>query len=148
MYQITWTNLLLFQEEWSPPPGTATDAKEVPQTSEMSQSQKLEKGPHSYPLSTLAWLRSGDKGDSANIGVVPRHPSYAPYIAAQLGAREVAEYFSHKFSTTGEAGSNVKRYSLEGIGGLNFVLENSLGGGGIGSLTPDPQGKGYAQMLA
>lgn len=40
------------------------------------------------------------------------------------------------------------RYELRGVKGLNFVLEKSLGGGGIAALNPDPQGKGYAQMLA
>jgi phosphatidylcholine-retinol O-acyltransferase len=40
------------------------------------------------------------------------------------------------------------RYELAGVYGINFVLENSLGGGGIASLTADPQGKGYGQMLA
>ena len=40
------------------------------------------------------------------------------------------------------------RYEVPGVHGFNFVLKNSLGGGGIGALNPDPQGKGYAQMLA
>ena len=93
------------------------------------------------PLVKLAYGRSGDKGDSANIGIVARAPEYLPYIRAALSEEAVAEYMAH----TGHTG--VTRFDLPGINGLNFLLISSLGGGGIASLRNDPQGKGYAQML-
>jgi len=55
----------------------------------------------------------------------------------------VSKYFAHAF----EGKQVVRRYDLPGINGLNFVLEAALGGGGIASLRPDPQGKAYGQIL-
>jgi hypothetical protein len=63
-----------------------------------STHNNLTKGNHSYTLSDLAWLRSGDKGDSCNIGVIARKPEYFPYIKSQLSAEKVRKYFEHKFS--------------------------------------------------
>jgi hypothetical protein len=65
------------------------------------------KGTNSYRLEELAWLRSGDKGDSCNIGVIPRKEEWGPYIRSRLGAKEVKEYFKHKFHPDGEC----KRYN-------------------------------------
>ncbi|KAF9430518.1 hypothetical protein BGZ76_000807 [Entomortierella beljakovae] len=93
------------------------------------------------PLIRLAYARSGDKGDTANIGVVARDPKYYPYINQQLTAQSVKEYMSHL------AKGEVARYELLGINGLNFVLTRSLGGGGLSSLNLDRQGKSYGQML-
>jgi len=86
-------------------------------------------------LEQLAFLRSGDKGDSANIGVIARHPNLVPYLRQALTAEAVREYFHHLL----EEGSSVERFELPGIGGLNFVLSHSLGGGGVASLRIDPQ---------
>lgn len=104
------------------------------------------KGSCTFPLSALAYTRSGDKGNNANIGVVCKNPGFYPFIAEILTAEAVEEYFSHVFEDRA-IGCSVKRYELPGISALNFVLENSLGGGGIASLRSDPQGKGYGQML-
>lgn len=104
-------------------------------------------GEFAYRLSELAFLRSGDKGDTCNIGVVARTPEIYPVLKAHLTAASVEAYFHHKFSGN-EKGTLCQRYELPGVYGLNFVLKNSLGGGGIASLNPDPQGKGYAQQLA
>jgi hypothetical protein len=93
------------------------------------------------PLVKLAWGRSGDKGDHANIGVIARQPEYLPWIRAALSTDAVKSYFSH--ICEGE----VFRWELPGIDGLNFLLKNTLGGGGIASLRADPQGKCFAQML-
>ncbi len=96
------------------------------------------------PLIKLAWARSGDKGNHANIGVIAREASYLPYIRNALTESAVAEYLKHLLdSETGR----VIRYELPGIQALNFLLENSLGGGGIASLRMDPQGKAFAQQL-
>uniref|UniRef100_A0A3P9DTB2 Si:ch73-132f6.5 n=1 Tax=Maylandia zebra TaxID=106582 RepID=A0A3P9DTB2_9CICH len=105
----------------------------------------LPSGPHSYRLDELAYARSGDKGDSANIGVVARHPLYFPYLKKHLTSSVVEEYFSHLIKPGVK--NAVTRYTLPGIHSLNFVLQSSLGGGGVASLRSDPQGKAYGQML-
>ena len=93
------------------------------------------------PLIKLAWGRSGDKGDSANIGVIARKPEYLPYLWASLSEAVVAECFAEFLQ------GRVERFLLPGIHAINFVLHEVLGGGGIASLRNDPQGKGYAQKL-
>jgi len=93
------------------------------------------------PLVALAWGRSGDKGDLANIGLIARKPAYLPFIRAGLPASAVAEYFAH-FCQGG-----VDCFELPGLHALNFVLHDTLGGGGMASLRIDPQGKAYAQIL-
>ena len=93
------------------------------------------------PLSKLAFARSGDKGDNANIGVIARRPEFLPYIQTALSSKAVAEYFSHILE------GEVMSWEVPGINGINFLLKNSLGGGGMASLNIDPQGKAYAQQL-
>ncbi|XP_036413448.1 uncharacterized protein LOC118798187 isoform X2 [Colossoma macropomum] len=107
----------------------------------------LPTGPHSCRLEDLAYTRSGDKGDSANIGVIARHPLYFPYLKRFLTADVVEKYFQHLIKKDETGLPSVTRYELPGICGLNFVLHNSLGGGGVASLRSDPQGKAYGQML-
>ncbi len=92
-------------------------------------------------LVDLAWGRSGDKGDTANIGILARKPEYLPYIRAALTEEVVKEYFAHICQ------GRVERFDLPGSHALNFLLHESLGGGGIASVRIDPQGKGFAQML-
>merc|ERR1719204_1953270 len=89
--------------------------------------------PATATVNDLAFTRSGDKGNSCNIGVIARHPSYLPYLRDQLTEEVVAEQFKHCF----EAPPVVRRYDLPGVNAMNFVLEASLGGGGIASLRPD-----------
>ncbi|KAM9836865.1 uncharacterized protein ACBR49_019280 [Aulostomus maculatus] len=105
----------------------------------------LPSGPHSYRLEELAYTRSGDKGDSANIGVIARHPLFFPYLKKHLTSSVVEKYFSHLIQPG--VHDAVTRYCLPGIRGLNFVLQCSLGGGGVASLRSDPQGKALGQML-
>ena len=93
------------------------------------------------PLIRLAWARSGDKGDVANIGVIAREPSLVAVLARELTAQRVADWFSHLIK------GPVQRYALPGLGAFNFVLQGALGGGGTASLRNDPQGKSYAQIL-
>ena len=86
--------------------------------------------------------------------MIARDPAYLPYIREQLTEEVVSTYFAHAFEVYETfyqyiyfslflfQGKNiVRRYDLPGIHGLNFVLEAALGGGGIASLRPDPQGK-------
>ena len=97
------------------------------------------------PLEALAWGRSGDKGNKANIGIIARSSEFVPYIAAQLTAGRVADYFAHFLDDV--QSSPVQRFYLPGSNAFNFLLHDVLGGGGVASLRTDPQGKGYAQLL-
>ncbi len=92
-------------------------------------------------LVDLAWGRSGDKGDIANIAILARKPDYLPYIRSALTEETVKSYFAHLCE------GPVERFDLPGSHSLNFLLHESLGGGGIASVRIDPQGKGFAQML-
>ena len=93
------------------------------------------------PLIRLAVARSGDKGNDANIGVIARRAEYLPAIRAALTPAAVKTYFAH-FAEGG-----VDRFELPGMHALNFVLRESLGGGGTSSLRLDTQAKTYAQLL-
>lgn len=99
------------------------------------------RGTRTVPLVQLAWGRSGDKGDSANIGILARKPEFLPYIRAALTEEAVARWFAHLIT------GRVQRYDLPGTHALNFMLFEALGGGGIASVRMDSQGKAYAQML-
>jgi hypothetical protein len=93
------------------------------------------------PLIRLARGRSGDKGDSANIGIIARRPEYLPAIAAALTPDAVREYLAHLVH------GEVERFDWPGLNAFNFVLQSALDGGGTASLRYDPQGKTYAQIL-
>ncbi len=96
------------------------------------------------PLIKLAVARSGDKGNHSNIGVIARKEKYLPYISQSLSAESVQEYMKHVLNDTT---SRVSKFYMPGLNALNFLLENSLGGGGVASLRIDPQGKAFAQQL-
>lgn len=96
------------------------------------------------PLITLAWARSGDKGDHCNIGVIARRPEFLPYIRAAMTEERVAKWMAH---TLDPEKGRVRRWTLPDLNALNFLLEHSLGGGGVASLRIDPQGKAFAQQL-
>ena len=83
-------------------------------------------------------------GDSCNIGIIARHPTYLPYIKHYLTEEKVADFFAHYLD---KDKGKVQRFDVPGVHAVNFLLEHSLGGGGIASLRPDPLGKSYAQML-
>ena len=93
------------------------------------------------PLIRVAWARSGDKGDTSNVGVIARRPEWLPLLRGQLTGERVREWLGHLVKGT------VTRYDLPGIGALNFVCTQALGGGGMASLRNDPLGKGMAQVL-
>lgn len=96
------------------------------------------------PLIRLAVARSGDKGNHSNIGVMAREAEFLPWIAASLSETAVAEWMAHVLDADR---GQVTRWYLPGSHSLNFLLENSLGGGGVASLRIDPQGKAFAQQL-
>ncbi len=93
------------------------------------------------PLHQIAWARSGDKGDKANIGIIPLDTAFTPWIWESLTESVVQERFSHFLK------GGVDRYYLPGTGAINFLLHDVLGGGGVASLRNDPQGKSYGQVL-
>ena len=93
------------------------------------------------PLVALAYGRSGDKGDNANIGIFARRPEYQPILDAEVTEEAVAKYFAHRIN------GPVTRWRLPGINGFNFLLRQALGGGGMASLKADPLAKAFAQML-
>jgi hypothetical protein len=93
------------------------------------------------PLIRLAYARSGDKGDIANIGLYPRRREFVPWIWKALDEGTIARRFHHL------AAGRVDRFYLPGTGAMNFLLHRALGGGGVVSLRNDPQGKSYSQIL-
>jgi hypothetical protein len=98
------------------------------------------------PLIQLAWGRSGDKGNKANIGIIARRQEYYPYIVSALTEQIVAQRFAH-FIDAQNDGKSVEAYLLPGLHAINFLIHNVLGGGGVASVRNDAQGKGYAQIL-
>ncbi|MZR62177.1 acyclic terpene utilization AtuA family protein [Alcanivorax sp. DP30] len=115
-------------------------------TSQLPADATLEShtGDVTVPLVKLAWARSGDKGNHANIGVIARKNEYLPFINAALTEESVAAYMQHVLDP--DTGS-VSRWAMPGMNAFNFLLKNALGGGGIASLRIDPQGKAFAQQL-
>ena len=95
------------------------------------------------PLIKLAWGRSGDKGDKANIGLIARKADYLPYIWAALTTDKIGEVYQH-FTDAPKA---IERFYLPGSHAMNILIDNVLGGGGAASLRNDAQAKGYAQIL-
>jgi hypothetical protein len=93
------------------------------------------------PLSRLAHARSGDKGDAANCGVIAYKQEYYPLLCEILTAERVKAHFA------GICEGPVDRYELPNLWALNFVLHNTLGGGGTVSLKLDAQGKVIASAM-
>ena len=93
------------------------------------------------PLIKIAYGRSGDKGNKANIGIIARDPKFYPALCNFLTEDLIKKCFAHFLE------GNVERFFLPGSNSLNFVLHDVLGGGGPASLRNDPQGKAYAQIL-
>ena len=92
-------------------------------------------------LLRIAHARSGDKGDTANVGVIARKPEYYPLIVRYLTVERVARQFD------GIALGGIERFELPNLGALNFLLHNALGGGGTQSLKNDAQGKTLSAAL-
>lgn len=92
-------------------------------------------------LEQLAFARSGDKGNNANVGVIARDDRFLPYIHAQLTAQVVDDYFAHLVK------GDVERFELPGFNAYNFFMTEALGGGGTASVRADAQGKSLAQQL-
>lgn len=92
-------------------------------------------------LLDIAHGRSGDKGNGSNVGIIARHPDVYDFLLNELTAARVKAHMQHICKGA------VERYELPNIGALNFVLHESLGGGGTVSLKLDAQGKTHAAQL-
>jgi hypothetical protein len=92
-------------------------------------------------LIRYAHARSGDKGDTANIGVIARKPEYYPLLVRCLTVERVAEHFA------GICLGRVERFELPNLCALNFLLHEALGGGGTKSLKNDAQGKTLSSVM-
>lgn len=92
-------------------------------------------------LLDLAHARSGDKGDTANVGVIALKPEWYPLLARHLTRERVHAHFA------GLITGGVERYELPNLRALNFLLHGALDGGGTLSLKTDAQGKVYSTAL-
>jgi hypothetical protein len=92
-------------------------------------------------LVQIAHARSGDKGDTSNVGLIALKPEYYPLLVETVTAERVKEHFAEICL------GHVKRFELPNLGALNFLLYESLDGGGTLSLKADAQGKTYSAAL-
>ena len=89
----------------------------------------------------IAHARSGDKGDTANVGLIALKPAHYPLLAKHVTAARVARHFK------GMIAGGVERYELPNLHALNFLLHGALDGGGTVSLKTDAQGKVFSTAL-
>jgi hypothetical protein len=92
-------------------------------------------------LVKLAHARSGDKGDTANVGLIALKDEYYPLLVEKVTAEAVKEHFGPIVKGA------VERFELPNLKALNFLLHESLGGGGTRSLMTDAQGKTFSTAL-
>jgi hypothetical protein len=93
------------------------------------------------PLSRIAHARSGDKGDTCNVGVIAYDARHYPLLVREVTAERVKQFFGDYVK------GKVERYELPNLGALNFLLHEALGGGGTLSLRIDAQGKTMSAAL-
>ena len=93
------------------------------------------------PLNRIAHGRSGDKGDTANIGIIVYEERHFPILLREVTAERVKHFFGAMVE------GHVERFELPNLGALNFLLHNALGGGGTLSLRIDAQGKTLSAAL-
>ena len=92
-------------------------------------------------LVKIAHARSGDKGDTANVGIIAYNESHYPILVREVTAERVKAHLG------GYVQGKVERYELPNLGALNFLLHGALGGGGTLSLRVDAQGKTYSAAV-
>jgi hypothetical protein len=92
-------------------------------------------------LTKLAHARSGDKGDTANVGLIALKDEYYPLLVREVTAEAVKQHFGLMVK------GDVERFELPNLHALNFLLHGSLGGGGTLSLMTDAQGKTFSTAL-
>lgn len=92
-------------------------------------------------LLQLAHARSGDKGDTVNVGLIARRPEFYPILVEQVTPAAVKAHFH------GIVHGDVQRFELPNLNALNFLLHNALDGGGTISLMTDAQGKTFSTAI-
>ncbi|MBC7899079.1 MAG: hypothetical protein H7070_03415 [Saprospiraceae bacterium] len=92
-------------------------------------------------LLRMAHARSGDKGDTANVGIIALKDEFYPLLVREVTAEKVKEHFGEIVK------GSVERFELPNLKALNFLLHESLGGGGTMSLMTDAQGKTFSTAL-
>ena len=92
-------------------------------------------------LNDIAHARSGDKGDTVNVGVIARKPEHYDLIKQTLTVARVKEHFGDMVK------GDVERFEMPNIGALNFLLHEALDGGGTMSLMTDAQGKTFSTAM-
>ena len=92
-------------------------------------------------LTKIAHARSGDKGDTANVGVIALKDEFYPLLVREVTAEKVKNHFGEMIK------GDVERFELPNLNALNFLLHESLGGGGTLSLMTDAQGKTFSTAL-
>jgi hypothetical protein len=93
------------------------------------------------PLYRIAHARSGDKGDASNVGLIANDPELFDLLLREVTVERVEEHFRHLCR------GGVERFEVPNLHALNFILHDSLGGGGTESLKTDAQGKTHAQGM-
>jgi hypothetical protein len=93
------------------------------------------------PLSRIAHTRSGDKGDTCNIGAIAYDEKHYPILQREVTPDRVKRHFGELVK------GEVERFELPNLGALNFLLHEALGGGGTVSLRTDAQGKTFGAAL-
>lgn len=93
------------------------------------------------PLLRLAHARSGDKGDTVNVGLIARRPEFYPLLAEHVTTEAVRAHFR------GLVHGEVERFELPNLHALNFLLHHALDGGGTVSLMTDAQGKTFSTAM-
>ncbi len=89
----------------------------------------------------MAHARSGDKGDTANVGIIALRDEYYPILVRELTVAKVKQHFGAMVK------GDIERFELPNLHALNFLLHGSLGGGGTLSLMTDAQGKTFSTAL-
>ncbi len=92
-------------------------------------------------LIKIAHARSGDKGDTVNVGVIALEEKYYPVIKEQVTIERVKEHYGEMVK------GEVERFEMPNIGALNFLLHHALGGGGTETLKHDAQGKTFSTSM-
>ena len=113
----------------------SNSSKQRPKSKTVRQSARP-----SVQLRYLAHARSGDKGDTANVGLIALEPEYYPILLREVTVKRVARHFKGMVS-------GVDRFELPNLNALNFLLHGALDGGGTISLKTDAQGKVYSTAL-
>jgi hypothetical protein len=92
-------------------------------------------------LYDLAHARSGDKGDTVNVGIIARKPEYYEFLRTCVTAERVKQHFGDMVK------GDVERFELPNLNAINFLLHNALDGGGTVSLMTDAQGKTFSTAM-